>query len=195
MGNKIRYGLKNVHVAFRAEDDSSGAPVWDAPIAIPGAIGFKRTAEGDEVKIYADNGVYFSSSVNNGYSAELETALIPDAVLAAMLKMVTDTNGVVVEDADALAAPFALMGQIEGDSRGRRFVCYECRASRPEPEHKTKQATIEPTTDVIKLQITPIAVGGVNTPMATIEDDPDTPAKHTLYTNWFQDVYVPSPAA
>jgi len=188
MANKILYGLKDVHVAFRAADDSAGEAVWDTPIAIPGAIGFRPSPEGEEFKQYADNGVYFTDKANTGYSADLEMALIPDSVIAAMFNWPIDANGAIIEDTDALAAPFALMGQIEGDSKGRRFVYYECRASRPSPEERTKEASIAARTDVLPLIITPVEIDGASITRAYMEESETNTVE---YAAFFDDVYIP----
>lgn len=187
MANKVRFGLKNVHVAFRLPD-ALGVPTWDTPIAIPGAIGFKPSAEGDSMKQFADNGPYFTATTNNGYTADLEMALIPDEVVAKMLNYITDDAGGLVEDADALPAAFALMFQVEGDVSARKTVYYECTAARPEREEKTKEASIAPGSDVLKLTIVPIEVAGVNTPKATLEL---SATNQTEYDAFFDAVYVP----
>ncbi len=192
MANKVTYGLKNVHVAFRSADDSSGEPVWATPIAIPGAVSFKPAAEGEEVKFYADNGVYFTATTNNGYSADLEMALVPDSTLATMLNWDTDANGAIVEDADALPAPFALGFEIDGDDKNRKTWFYECRAARPEREEKTKQSTIEVGTDMLKLTITAVAIGGVNVVRAVMEE---ADANSSSFDVFFDEVYVPVEAA
>jgi len=192
MGNKVRFGLKSVNVAFRDVDSSGGEPTWGTPIPIPGAVGFKPAAEGDDVKFFADNSAYFTATANNGYTADLEVALIPDSVLIAMMNWATDANGAVVEDADALPAPFALMFEVEGDARNRRTVFYECYASRPEREEKTKGQSLEPGSETLKITITPITIDGVSTVKSTLELS-DTNA--TQYDAFFTDVYVPEAVA
>lgn len=186
MANKIRFGLKNLHVAFRGAD-VVGEPSWGDPVALPGGIGLTRSPVGDKFELFADNTVHFTSTVNNGYDSDLEVALIPDAIKAQMLNWPVDDNGALIEDADALPAPFALMFQIEGDESGRRFVYYECRAARPDTAEKTKQSNIEARTETAKLSITPIVIGGRNTVGAELELS-DTNA--TAYNAFFESVYT-----
>lgn len=184
--NKVTYGLEQVHIAFR--DDGVNGPAWDAPAAIPGAVRFTPTAEGDTNTFYADNGPYFVVTSNNGYTAELEMALVPDEVLAEMLGWEIDENGMLVEIADGAAKPFALMAQILGDKKNRRFVYYDCLASRPEKEHTTKEETIEPTTDVLNLTISPVNINGKSITKGQLELS--TENKET-YDDFFNEVYVP----
>ena len=79
MGNKVKYNLKNVHAAKLTETaDDGGTPVfaYATPQAIPGAVSISLDAEGESSPFYADGIVYFRSVTNNGYSGDLEIALI-----------------------------------------------------------------------------------------------------------------------
>ncbi|MDP4158384.1 MAG: phage tail protein [Bacillota bacterium] len=186
--NKILFGLEQVHIAFRTAD-VSGEPSWEAPIAIPGAVGFKPKAEGKDSTFYADNQQYYVATSNNGYTADLEMALVPDAVLAEMLGWTVDTNGMLVEDADGVVKEFALLGQVEGDEKDRRFVYYNCKASRPATENKTKGESVDPSTDTLSLTITPIEVDGKRIVKGVMELS-ETNA--TAYEAFFTSVTIPA---
>ena len=154
--NKVKYGLEQVHVAFFSVGSTPENPSWGAPIPIKGAVSFSTSPEGEESEFYADNTKYFIHTTNNGYTGELEMALVPDDVLAEMLGMTIDSNGMLVESADDEPKEFALMGQIQGDAKNRRFVYYRCKASRPGQESSTTEASVTPTTDTISLTILPL---------------------------------------
>lgn len=190
MSNKVTYGLEDVHIAFAAEP-VLGEPAWAAPIAIPGAVRFTPTAQGQESTFYADNGPYFVTTANNGYTAELELALVPDSVLVTMLGWEVDTNGMLVEVASGVPKRFALMAQVEGDDKNRRFVYYDCQASRPAKEEKTKGETIEPNTDVLNLTIFPIEIAGKDIVKGTMEL---SLTNATAYDAFFTAVTVPASA-
>lgn len=186
--NKVTFGLEKVHIAF-FDDQEPEQPAWETPIAIPGAVRFTPTAVGETVNFYADNTQYFTITVNNGYTAELEMANVPDAVLAEMLGWEIDENGALIEVSDAIPKHFALMGQIQGDKRNRRFVFYDCIASRPAKERTTKAESITPNTDVLNLTISPIEIGGKMIVRGEMElSDTNT----TAYNGFFSAVYTPS---
>lgn len=99
MGNKVKYNLKNVHAAKLTESVVAGVTkyTYTAPQAIPGAVSISLDVEGDSSPFYADGIVYFRSVANNGYSGELEIALIPEWFRTDILQETLDSNGVLVE--------------------------------------------------------------------------------------------------
>jgi phi13 family phage major tail protein len=191
-GNKVTFGLEKVHIAFL--DDSGSAPVWGEPVHIPGAVSLSPEPQGESSTFYADNGPYFTYDSNNGYTAELAMALVPDEILAEMLGWETDTNGMLVESTNGTPKEFALMGQVQGDKRNRRFVYYRCKASRPSKEMTTKGESVEPSQDTLSLTILPIEVDGKNIVKGVIELS-DTNA--AVYNGFFNAVTLPGaePAA
>lgn len=190
MSNKILYGLEKVHIAF-LDSEGETQPAWATPTAISGAVGFSADPQGGETTFYADNGPYFTMTSNNGYTGELEMALIPDTILAEMLGWEIDTNGMLVEIADATPKPFALMGQIQGDSKNRRFVYYHCTASRSAQEHTTKGENVEPATDTLTLTMVPLEIGGKKVTKGTLEL---SDANAAVYDAFFTAVTVPGTA-
>lgn len=187
--NKVTYGLEQVHLAF-----ATGVGTWEAPAAIPGAVRLTPTPQGGQTVFYADNGVYFTTDNNRGYTGELEMADIPLAILAEALGWEIDDNGMLVEVADAKAKKFALLGQVEGDAKGRRFVYYDCEMSRPSKEHRTKGENTEPQTDVLNITMRPIVVGGKKIVRGFLESGGPNQG---VYDAWFDAVTLPNavPAA
>lgn len=188
MSNKVKYNLKNVHAAKLTETVTEGVTSYSyaTPQAIPGAVSITLDAEGDSSPFYADGIVYFRSYANNGYSGDLEIALIPEWFRTEILKEVLDTNGILVEKADnAESVKFALLFEFDGDERAIRHVIYNCSASRPSIESSTKEETIEPGTETLSLTADPREDGLVKSRIG------DTTAKAT-YDGWYQSVYVPA---
>lgn len=187
MGNKVKYNLKNVHAAKLTESVVDGAVkyTYAAPQAIPGAVSISLDAEGDSSPFYADGIVYFRSVANNGYSGELEIALIPEWFRTDILQETLDSNGVLVEKSDqAESVKFALLFEFDGDVRAIRHVMYNCTASRPSIESETKEDTIEPGTEKLSLTADSREDGLVKSRTG------DTTSAET-YQNWYKSVYTP----
>ena len=188
MGNKVKYNLKNVHAAKLTESVVDGAVkyTYAAPQAILGAVSISLDAEGDSSPFYADGIVYFRSVANNGYSGELEIALIPEWFRTDILQETLDSNGVLVEKSDqAESVKFALLFEFDGDVRAIRHVMYNCTASRPSIESETKEDTIEPGTEKLSLTADPREDGLVKSRTG------DTTSAET-YQNWYKSVYTPA---
>lgn len=185
MGNKIKYNLKNVHAA-KLTRTTEGAYTYATPKAIPGAVSISLDAEGESSPFYADGIVYFRTNTNNGYSGELEIALIPEWFRTEILKEKLDKNGVLVERADASEVEkFALLFEFDGDVHSIRHVLYNCDASRPSIESETREDTIEPGTEKLSLTADPREDGLVKSRTG------DTTSKET-YDNWYKTVYIPT---
>lgn len=185
--NKVTFGLRNVHIAF-FDDEAQEQPAWKTPIPIPGAVRWTPTAEGQESPFYADDVKYYVATSNDGYTGELEMALVPDDILAEMLGWEIDDNGALVENADGKQKPFALMFEVQGDQRNRRFVYYNCQANRPAKEQTTKADTITVNTDVLNLTIVPIEISGKLRVKNVLEL---SDANQAAYDSFFDEVYLP----
>ena len=151
--NKVLYGIKNVHIAKLKEQD--GEITYENPIAMPGATGFSPDPQGEESIFYADNKIYFRQNSNQGYQGDLVLAITPDEFLTTILGRTKDKNGAIIENADDKQARFALMFEGDGDEKARRFVYWDCSASRPSREHNTKEENIEVGTDSLTITIAP----------------------------------------
>ncbi len=188
MSNKIKYNLKNVHVATLTQD-SEGGYTYGSPKPIPGAVSLTMDAQGETTPFYADGIVYFRSVSNNGYSGDLEIALIPDWFREEILKETKDANGVLVEtNTDVEPVYFALLFEFDGDKKAIRHVLYYCAVStRPTMESQTKEENIEPGTESLSISADPREDGLVKA--RTGDDTTDE-----TYTNWYKTVYLPVPA-
>lgn len=184
MGNKVKYNLKNVYAA-KLKKDAGGSFNYDTPKPIPGAVSISLDAEGESSPFYADGIVYFRSTANNGYSGDLEMALIPEWFRTEILKEKLDKNGVLVEKATTgEAEKFALLFEFDGDVKAIRHVLYNCSASRPSIASETKEDTIEPGTETLSLTADPREDGLVKSRSGDTTSD-------EIYANWYKSVYVP----
>ena len=180
--NKVKFGLSNVHVAKITEED--GEITYGTPFAVPGAVSLTAEPEGDTTPFYADNIKYYVAVANNGYTGDLEIAMTPKEFLTQILGQLEDTNGALIESANDVNARFALMGEIEGDIKKRRFVYYDCTAARPSAEMNTVEESKEPQTDTIS--ITMAARSSDNVIKAVIEPSEEN---QEVYNTFFTKVY------
>lgn len=151
--NKVKFGLSNVHIAKITETD--GAITYGTPFAMPGAKSLTADPEGETTKFYADNIVYYIANSNQGYTGDLEIAMLIKQFFTEILGQQEDTNGALFESADDVTARFALMGEIEGDVKKRRFVYFDCTATRPSAEMNTIEESKEPQTDKVSITMAP----------------------------------------
>ena len=183
--NKVKYNLKNAHVA-KLTETSAGAYSFGEPRALPGMVSLSLEAQGETSPFYADGIVYFRTTSNNGYSGDLELALVPDWFREEYLREILDTNGVLIESAN-ISDPiyFALMFEFDGDKHRVRHVMYKCSVSRPAVASQTKEASVSPVTETLTINVDPLYDGMVK---AKSTADTDT----TAYNAWYTNVYVPT---
>lgn len=174
--NKVKFGLSNVHIAKITEVD--GEITYGTPFPMPGAVSLTPEPEGETTPFYADNIQYYVAVANNGYTGDLEIAMTPQEFLTTILGQTVDTNGAIFESADDVNARFALMGEIEGDVKKRRFVYFDCTATRPSAEMNTIEESKEPQTDKVSITMAPRstdkAIKAVIEPNETNQDVYDT---------------------
>lgn len=180
--NKVKFGLSNVYIAKITETE--GKITYGTPFAMPGAVGLNADPEGDTTPFYADNIKYYIATSNQGYSGDLEIAITPEQFLTEILGQMKDKNGALFENADDVTARFALMGEIEGDAKKRRFVYFDCTATRPKTENKTKEESTDPQTDTISITMSPRSTDKAI--KAVIEPSEQNQA---VYDTFFKKVY------
>lgn len=188
MANKVKYGLKNVYYAVATINAADNTATYGTPVAWPGAVNLSLDAEGNTTKFRADNIDYWVGQSNNGYSGDFESALVPDSFRKDVLGDLTDSAGVLVEDAEAKTVHFALLFQFEGDDKNTRHVLYNCSATRPSVTGATTEEEIEPQTETLTLTAVSIYNDDIQKNIVKakclVGDSP--------YDNWFASVYQPA---
>jgi len=180
--NKVLYGIEQCHIAKITEEN--GQITYGTPFAVDGAVGLNFDPEGEETPFYADNVKYYIASSNQGYSGDLELAMTPEQFLTEILGRAKDTNGAIFENADDKTARFALMFQGKGDKTNRRWVFFDCTATRPSRENNTKEESVEVGTETMSITMSPRTSD--KAVMAYIEPNEENQA---VYNKFFTEVY------
>ena len=190
--NKVRYNLKNVYYAKMVGGDvaTDGTATYSTPVKWPGAVSISLDPEGETSPFYADGIVYFQTNANNGYSGDLEMALIPDAFRRDIMGDVMDSNGVMIENKDAAPIHFALLFEFDGDQKAIKHVLYNCVVARASIEGETIEDTIEPGTETLTLTATSVYNAALATNIVKARSSESTDA--TAYAQWASAVYQPS---
>lgn len=175
--NKVQFNLKNAHYALM-----NGAG-YETPVPIPGSVNLNLTPEGDSTTFYADGVAYYCTTANNGYSGDLEIAIIPLQMLKDVWGFTQDTNKVLIEDATVEPKEFALLFQIDGDATESLYALYSVTAKRPAISSKTNEKSKEPQTQKLSMTAIPLPDGKVRA--RTTAETPDN-----IKSNWFKSVYT-----
>ncbi len=188
----VKFGLKNLHYAMIDEDTGE----YGTPVRVPGAVNINVTAEGDSNTFNADDGAFFVSNANNGYTGSIEIASMPDQMKIDLLGCVKDGNGMILEPTDAIAKSAALMFEVSSNLEPQRFLFYSVTLSRPAIEANTTSDSIEP--DTTTLDFTAVAkefeYGAESRPFVKGHATKGT-ATDDAYNNFYTKVQLPTAVA
>lgn len=155
--NKVRFGLKNVHVCSITE--SAESITYGTPTAWKGAKSLTLDPEGETNTYYADNTAYFTTNTNNGYSGSLEMSEIPEEIDKMIFNTVITEEGNLAEDANVLPNNVGLMFQFEGDVSATKYLLYKVVFARPNIEGETKEESTDPKTTSMDITVVPVEQG------------------------------------
>ena len=153
--NKVTYGLSNVHVWPIVSTSDAGVPTFGTIIKMPGATEISLDAEGSSDPFYADDGVYYQGTANNGYSGGVTLADLPAAFLTEVMRETVDANGARIENSDVEPREFAMAFEFKGDANKRRHLFYRCKATRPSVASSTREDSITPNTEELNFTAMP----------------------------------------
>lgn len=187
--NKVKFGLKNVHVAI-ATIAADNTATYDTPFAFPGAVSLSMDPQGETTTFRADNIDYWVGQSNHGYEGDLEMARFIDKFKTDILKMYADAKGVLVETVEPDAVHFAMMFEFDGDQKATRHVLYNCTCGRPSVGSSTTEDTVEPQTESATVTAGTIHLAALDKDI--VKADTTATTDQTAYDNWYQAVYQPT---
>lgn len=184
--NKVKFDLKRAYYAVATVDETTGAVTYGTPTRIPGAVLIAMSPEGNLSTLRADGCDYYVGASNNGYSGDMEFALIPDSFKVDCLgESLDETAQVIIEKSTAQPTPFALLFEFSQDRKNTRHVMYMCYASRPSVEAENPDAK-EPKTEKLTIRAVPREIDDL-VKAKTGENTTDT-----VYNDWYKSVWVPA---
>lgn len=182
--NKVKFCLKRAYYAKATigEDDDIS---YSTPQRIPGAVSIALSPEGDLTSLRADGTDYYIGASNNGYTGDLEMAIIPDSFRKDCLgEKEHSTDKTIYEVKSAQPMPFALLFEFEGDSKAIKHVMYLCYAQRASIEGENPDKN-EPKTEKLSLKCVPREVDGL------VKCKTSEETTSSVSSGWYQSVYVP----
>ena len=181
--NRVKFGLKNVHYAV-ATEDAAGVLTYTVPKRYPGAVTLTLDPRGDTSDFYADDRLYYTDTVNNGYEGTYEAAEVPIDFRVDVLGDLLDEDGVLTETANAKTKKIALLFEFDGDVKATRHALYNVKVSRPGTSSSTKTETVDPSTQELSFVASPTIDGVVK--RSTTGETPDV-----VYNAWYDSVFEP----
>ena len=154
------FGVKNAHIAFMTSETT---PAWDTPTAIPGLVSVKFDPELSDDKTYADDEIWTSDDIDNGFSGEMEFRDLEStsdlrAIFNQMVGYDADSDGRTLGTASKPATPFAFMCENGGRVAKKRRCLLKCIASKPSAEWKTNEDGKEYVTYNISFKAVPVTI-------------------------------------
>lgn len=188
--NKIEFGLKNIYIApLTATIGTDGSTTYSyaKPVALVGAKSMSMSPEGEQSTIYADDGPWYTTNVNNGYSGDIGFVHFNDTIRQTIYKNVKTADGLLVERSDVEPIEAALLFECMGDKNRVRHVMYNVKFGNPSVDYATKEDGIEPTEVTIPYTATPIRLttGETVTKSKCVESD-------AAYADFFAAVKLPA---
>lgn len=181
---KIKFGLKNVH--YSEITDNGTTITYGTPKRLPGAVSISVSPEGEIVEFAADdNAAYYSAEINGGYSGSLSIADLPETFATDILGDEV-VNGIQYESSEQKGKQFALMFEISTDEKARKYVLYNCTATRPTIASNTKGATVDPQTSELTFNARPHAYNYL------IKANTTQTASEVVFNGWYDAVHEKS---
>lgn len=152
--NKVKFGLSNFHYApITATVD--GVPTYGDVKKVNGSVSISLSKEVAKNIFYADNGAYYETRNNRGYTGSYEMAKILPSMLEEIFGQQRDENGLLIENKDDKVIECAIMFEIDGDIKPTRYCLYRVSMEKPDINATTTGENKEVQTESLDLTIFP----------------------------------------
>lgn len=189
--SKVLFNLKNAHYAVMTGGNVGvdGTATYGDFKPYKGAVSINLDPQGSVDPYYADGIQYYVSAQNNGYQGDFVSAKIPEDFAKNILPNIVDSNGVLIEDANAEPVHFAFAFQFDGDTKGRYHVLYNCIVERPTIEGQTNEDSKNIQSPTLTITAGTVYNSSLGKNIVKASTDDSTP--DTTINSWFNTVYIP----
>ncbi|HBC31616.1 MAG TPA: hypothetical protein DC024_10300 [Clostridiales bacterium] len=183
----IVYGLRNV---YYAKLNKQFTPDYADPVRIPGAVSLTLTSEDNhEIANTGSNNPAAFFNTAHTYNGTLQFADLPVQFRQDILNEVVE-NGTICEPTEGGTNEFALLFEIQGNARQRRYLFYRCRVWYPDIAADTIKNNVDVKGDSLPiLALSPPWHDPTPYVKRYVENSPETA---DIYNNWFNKVYIPT---
>lgn len=171
--NVVTFGLSNVYYA-PLNVGTDGALTWGTPVKIENAQEFTLSRTTSETPVYADNKLIYVIKGYTGASITLNFSSISDSVKKAILGMVEDANGNLVELTNPNHPYFALILQVQGDKKERRMVFLKCTSNLGDENTGTLNESPTVNSDSLSIAVYPVEDNAGHSIIKYVVDSEDT---------------------
>lgn len=182
----VRIGLSDLY-AFPLTADTKDVLTYGAPFRVAPAVSASISPNTSDDSFYADDQALIANQTISSVSLELETADIPDNVVAKLMGLNVDEKGVVIDNIRAQAPNVALaFRSLKSNGKYKYIVLYKGSFGTGEDSYQTKEDSITFQTTTITGTFLPTIHDG-NWRASVNEDAEGVDA--TVVTEWFKKVY------
>lgn len=186
MEETVRIGLSDLHV-FPMTADDRNTLTYQAGFKLAPAVNASISPNTSDDAFYADDVALVSNQTISSITVELETADIKDEVVAKLLGLEIDENGVVHDNVTKVAPRFALaFRSLKSNGKYKYVVLYKGTFGIGEDSYATKEDSISFQTTSITGTFLPTNYNGDW--RASLNEDAEN-ADSQVINSWFEKVY------
>lgn len=182
----VRIGLSDLY-AFPLTADTKDVLTYGAPFRVAPAVSASISPNTSDDSFYADDQALIANQTISSVSLELETADIPDNVVAKLMGLTVDEKGVVIDNIRAQAPNVALaFRSLKSNGKYKYIVLYKGSFGTGEDSYQTKEDSITFQTTTITGTFLPTIHDG--NWRASVNEDAEG-VDSTVVAEWFKKVY------